>query len=40
VDDKAQLDRPNTLGRLLGDAEKLSLGESQSQDVQLKLARP
>ncbi len=40
ADDKAELERPNTLGRLLGDAEKLSLGESQSQDVHLKLTRP
>jgi hypothetical protein len=39
-DDKAALERPNMLGRLLGDAEKLSLGARQYQNVSLTLIRP
>lgn len=40
ADDKAVLERPNVLGRLLEHAEKLSLGERQYQRVTLRLTTP
>jgi hypothetical protein len=40
ADDRAKLERPNALARVLEGAERLSLGERQYQSVTLRLTKP